>query len=79
LILLNITLSELDGSEVYQQIRAISALEQVPVLVQTAWDQGRSYPEAQRLGAVGCLTFPLAPQEILAARDAALEGRTYYP
>jgi CheY-like chemotaxis protein len=79
LILLNITLSELDGSEVYQQIRAVPALERVPVLVQTAWDQGRSYPEAQRLGAVGCLTLPLAPEEILAARDAALGGDTYYP
>jgi CheY-like chemotaxis protein len=79
LILLNITLSELDGSEVYQRIRAIPALEQVPVLVQTAWDQGRSYTEAQRLGAVGCLTLPLGPQDILAARDAAVEGRTYYP
>jgi CheY-like chemotaxis protein len=79
LILLNITLSELDGSEVYQRIRAVPALEQVPVLVQTAWDPRRSYPEAQRLGAAGCLTLPIGSQELLAARDAALEGRTYYP
>jgi len=79
LILLNITLPDSDGSEVYHQIRAVPALKHVPVLVQTAWDQGRSYPEAQRLGAAGCLTLPIGPQELLAARDAALEGRTYYP
>jgi DNA-binding response OmpR family regulator len=79
LIIIDITLSELDGSEVYQRIRAVPALEHVPVLVQTAWDQGRSYPEAQRLGAAGCLTLPIGPQELLAARDAALEGRAYYP
>jgi DNA-binding response OmpR family regulator len=79
LIILNIAISGLDGAEVYQRIRTIPALGQVPVLFQVAWDPERSYPVAQEIGAAGCLTLPYGPQELLAARDAALRGETYYP
>jgi DNA-binding response OmpR family regulator len=79
LIILNTTMPDSSGIEVCRQLRAIPVLEQTPVLFQTAWDQARSYPEAQRLGAAGCLTLPIGPHELLAARDAALEGETYYP
>jgi DNA-binding response OmpR family regulator len=79
LIILNTTLPDSSGLRVYRQLRAMPILEQTPVLFQTAWDPARSHPEAQRLGAAGCLTLPIGPHELLAARDAALEGETYYP
>ncbi len=79
LIVLGTMMIGLDGLEVYRHIKATPALEQIPVLFQTAWDQDRAYPEMQRLGASGCLTLPYTPQELLAARDAALGGQTYYP
>jgi DNA-binding response OmpR family regulator len=79
LIILNIAISGLDGVEVYQRIRAVPALAHTPVLFQVAWAPERSYPAAQEVGAAGCLTLPYSPQELLAARDAALRGEMYYP
>ena len=70
---------DLDGSEVYRRLRMVSALQNVPVLFQSPRSPETVYPEAQRLGAVGFVRQPYGPQELLAARDAALRGDTYYP
>jgi len=80
LIILGLVLPDLHGYEVYRRLRMIPALQHVPVLFQSADTQRRVYPEAQRLGAAGYLRKPYRlPEELLAARDAALRGDTYYP
>ena len=70
---------DLDGWEVYLRLREVPVLRNVPVLFQAAIASERVYPEAQRIGAAGYVREPYGPQELLAARDAALRGDTYYP
>ncbi|MDY6875247.1 MAG: response regulator [Chloroflexota bacterium] len=79
LIFLDVMMPDLDGWEVYRRLRMVSALQNVPVLFQSPRSPEMVYPEAQRLGAAGFVRPPYGPQELLAARDAALRGDTYYP
>jgi CheY-like chemotaxis protein len=79
LILLDIMMPDLDGWEVYQRLRAIPTLQATPIIFQAAISPKRVYPEAQRMGAAGYMCEPYAPKDLLAARDAALQGDTYYP
>jgi len=79
LIILDIMLPDLDGYEVYQRLRKIPALHNVPILFQSAKSPQIVYPKAQQLGAIGYILLPYTPQELLAARDAALMGKPYYP
>lgn len=79
LIILDVMMLDLNGWEVYRRLRMVSALQNVPVLFQSPRSPEMVYPEAQRLGAVGFVRQPYSPQELLAARDAALRGDTYYP
>lgn len=77
LFILDIMMPGWDGFQTYQQIRMTSGLERVPVVFQTAY--ARAYQTALGLGASGCLMAPYSTEELLAARDAALRGETYYP
>ena len=77
LMILDIMMPGWDGFQTYQQIRMTSGLEHVPVVFQTAY--ARAYQTALGLGASGCLMAPYSTGELLAARDAALRGETYYP
>ena len=79
LILLDIVMPDLDGWEVYQRLRAVPALQATPILFQAAMSPEMVYSEAQRVGAAGYVCEPYAPNDLLAARDAALQGDTYYP
>ena len=79
LIILDVMMPDLNGWEVYRRLRMVPALQNVPVLFQSPMSPEMVYPEAQRLGAVGFVRQPYGPQELLAARDAALRGDTYYP
>lgn len=79
LIILDVMMLDLNGWEVYRRLRMIPALQNVPVLFQSPMSPETAYPEAQRLGAAGYVRQPYSPQELLAARDAALRGDTYYP
>jgi DNA-binding response OmpR family regulator len=79
LICLDMMMPDLDGSEVYRRLRMVPALQNVPVLFQSPRSPEMVYPEAQRLGAAGYVRQPYSPQELLAARDTALRGDTYYP
>jgi CheY-like chemotaxis protein len=79
LIILDLMMPGLTGYEVYERLRAIPGLQHIPVLFQSAKPRWIVYPEAQRLGAAGYLREPYRPQDLFAARDAALKGETYYP
>jgi CheY-like chemotaxis protein len=79
LIILDIMMPDLDGWEVYQRLKAIPDLQATPIIFQAAMSPKRVYPKAQRVGATGYVCEPYAPKDLLAARDAALQGDTYYP
>jgi CheY-like chemotaxis protein len=79
LIILGIMMHELDGWEVYARLKAIPSLANIPVLFQAAMASSHAYPLMMQAGAQGYLCLPYYPQDLLAARDAALNGETYYP
>jgi len=79
LIILGLLLPDLDGFEVYRRLRMIPALQNVPVLFQSADSRKSTYLKAQRLGAAGYVPVPFLIQDLLVARDVALRGDTYYP
>ncbi len=79
LIIVNEMMEGMSGLDICRQIQADPILAEVPVLLQTAWEQNRSYPKARACGVQGCLTLPYTPPELVAARDALLRGETYYP
>jgi len=79
LIFLDMMMLDLSGWEVYRRLRMVSALQNIPVLFQSPRSPEMVYPEAQRIGAAGYFHQPFSPQELFAARDAALRGDTYYP
>ena len=67
------------GFPVYQQLRTIESLKQVPILFWMVPNPGRFNPEARRLGAAGCVAMPSQARELLDARDVILAGGTYFP
>ena len=79
LIILDIMMPELDGWEVYARLKAIPSLGNTPVLFQAGLASSRAYPLVKQAGAQGYLCQPYGSQDLLAARDAALKGETYYP
>ena len=79
LIILDLMLPDLNGWEVYQIIKATTALRQVPVLLTEAFTAKSIYPEAKRVGMDGYLIKPFTLPELLTARQALLDGKTYYP
>ena len=79
LIILDLMMPDLNGWEVYRLLRMVPALQNVPLLFQSPRSPEMVCPEAERLGAVGFVRQPYGPQALLAARDAALRGGTYYP
>jgi DNA-binding response OmpR family regulator len=79
LIFLEVMMSGLDGWEVLKRLREHEALRQIPVLFTLALSPQKAYPLVRQAGGTGYICWPAAPQEILAARDAALRGTNYYP
>lgn len=67
------------AAEFCQRLRSIPKLKHVPVIVFGAMAPGQIYAELQEAGATGYLSLPCDPKEIMAARDAAVRGETYYP
>ena len=73
LILLDLGLPDIDGSEVLRQIRSQS---EVPILVVSARGQEREKVEALDLGADDYMTKPFLPRELV-LRISAILKRTY--
>ena len=67
------------GIPVYQRIRKLEWLHEVPVLFWMVPNPTRIYPQAQQLGVAGCIAMPSQPEELVEARDVILSGGTYYP
>ncbi len=66
LILLDISMPELDGLEVCRRIKSIPANKEVPVIFITAFDDAESITEGFRAGAVDYITKPFNSDELLA-------------
>jgi DNA-binding response OmpR family regulator len=70
---------DLDAFQLYQQLRAIPALQQVPILFwRVAANPEEFYLKARQLGAAGCLNYFAQVRDLLIARDTVLKGETYY-
>ena len=77
LIILDVMMPEMTGVDVFRELRSNPALQNIPVVFQTA---KFDFPvEAQQLGALACLLEPYSPRQLLDARDAALKGEKYFP
>ncbi len=62
-----------------QQLKAIPALQNVPVLLWRVPNPKAILEEAQRLGISGYTEYVCSLQELLAARDTLLRGGVYFP
>ena len=71
-VLLDVTMTEMDGLEVLRQLRAMDA--DARVVMATADVQASTRTLAEAGGAVGFVCKPLAADTILRAVDAALAG-----
>ena len=79
LIILDLMMPDLPGYQVFQRLRSMPALQNVPVLLLTVVPPQMVYEEAKRLGIAGYVCKPFEFPTLLAARDALLRGETYYP
>lgn len=73
LVLLDVTMAEMDGLEVLRQLRAMDPAARV--VMATADVQSSTRTMAEAGGAAGFVTKPLAAGAVLAAVAAALAGR----
>ena len=53
--------------------------QHLPVLVWGSMDAEKVYAELRQAGAAGYLYIPCPPEQIIAARDAVVNGEVYYP
>ncbi len=75
LVLLDLGLPGMDGLTLLKQMKADTALHNVPVVVQTAFDDVRSVGEGLAAGAYYYLNKPPQPALLVAVIRAALEQR----
>jgi CheY-like chemotaxis protein len=68
-----------DGYEICQQLKQNPILTKVPVLLQAAITPEKVYPTAKKVGASGYLYQPFDPITLLEARDAVLQGQSFFP
>lgn len=73
LVLLDVTMAEMDGLEVLRQLRAMDPAARV--VMATADVQSSTRALAEDGGAVGFVTKPLTSEAITRAVDAALTGQ----
>lgn len=79
LIILDLMMPDLHGYQVFERLKAMPGLGNIPVLLLTVLPPQLVYPEAQRLGISGYVCKPFEFQELLLARDMVLRGETYFP
>ncbi len=79
LIIIEIAMSEQNGYAICKQLKAVLALQQIPILFVGTKSPLEIYSEVHDLGAQGYLTYPFFPDELKKARDMLLKGDTYWP
>ena len=75
LILLDILMPEMDGWEVYNKIKGISLLQNVPIAFLTSLDGVREKLYASRIGAADMITKPYEGKELLSRVEKMLEHK----
>jgi len=73
LILLDILMPEMDGWEVYNKIKGISLLQNVPIAFLTSLDGVREKLYASRIGAADMITKPYEGKELISRVDKMIE------
>jgi DNA-binding response OmpR family regulator len=74
LVLLDLMMPDMDGWDVYQQMKADPALQSIPVIVVTAKAQNIDRVLGLHIAKVDdYITKPFSPQELLAAVEKTLE------
>jgi CheY-like chemotaxis protein len=73
LILLDILMPEMDGWEVYNKIKGISLLQDVPIAFLTSLDGTREKLYASRIGANDLITKPYTKEELLSRVEKMME------
>jgi CheY-like chemotaxis protein len=76
LILLDILMPEMDGWEVFNLIKGISLLRDVPIVFFTALDCETDKNHASRLGAADFITKPFDGEELIKRIDSIIERRS---
>jgi len=75
LILLDIIMPEMDGWDVYNLIKGISLLGDVPIVFFTSLDSDADKDRAFALGAVDYITKPFTKEELISRVDSVLNDR----
>jgi len=75
LILLDILMPEMDGWEVYNKIKGISLLQNVPIAFLTSLDGVREKLYASRIGAADMITKPYEGKELLSRVEKMLDPK----
>jgi CheY-like chemotaxis protein len=65
LILLDITMPEMDGWDTYNRIKAISCLHNTPIAFFTSSGDPKNIQKAREMGAVDYINKPLEAEDIL--------------
>jgi CheY-like chemotaxis protein len=73
LILVDLMMPEMDGWEVYHQLREFSS---IPVIFVTAYDTPKNEAKALEMGAEGFLGKDLTPMQLVQHIQFVLEGQT---
>jgi CheY-like chemotaxis protein len=76
LIILDLHLPDIDGSEVLKRLRLDPVTARIPVVMLTADATGHQIQRLTAQGAAAYLTKPLDVHELLAVVDDAIAGRT---
>ena len=75
MMVLDVMMPDLNGFEVYEQLRADERTRDLPVIMLTALAQRKDYEHAARLGVKDYVTKPFEPEELLSRVRAALSRR----
>jgi DNA-binding response OmpR family regulator len=73
LILLDVLMPDMDGWEVYNKIKGISLLRNVPVAFLTSLDGAKEKLYASRIGAADLITKPYGSDELLSRVESIIE------
>ena len=74
-ILLDVLMPEMDGWEVFNKIKGISLLQNVPIAFLTSLDGVREKLYASRIGAADMITKPYEGSELIKRIDTMLESK----